>query len=287
MTRPRKFVDLMFKTTGKYANWELAKEIRVGDYGTVDPNTGAFEKDGNIYDENLIPNKTANDDIVAGEPLNYWRVSTETAQECSFSGGPEINLAGMVDVALAGTWKFGEKRGAVLLMHLPQLWKIPNMKLLDKLIDVPEVKGKYIVSDAYTCPASSLYISGKSHEEVTFKLHAETDPLVTGLVTGVPVGPGGEVKGGWSVSNATGLHQCAGSAKSRTGRYTPLFTLKKRRWYAKWRGVPQAPIDENEDKYEDIDVPWGPLDSDGEDALDPGGEDSEYSDIERNPEDLM
>lgn len=30
MTGPRKFVDLMFKTTGKFANWELAKEIRVG-----------------------------------------------------------------------------------------------------------------------------------------------------------------------------------------------------------------------------------------------------------------
>ena len=40
-------------------------------------------------------------------------------------------------------------------------------------------------------------------------------------------------------------------------------------------------------RYEDIDVPWGPLDSDGEDALDPGGEDEEYSDIERMPEDLV
>ena len=169
-------------------------------------------------------------------------------------------------MALAGTWKFGEKRGAVLLMHLPQLWKIPNMKLLDKLVDVPEVKGKYIVSDAYTCPASSLYISGKSRslcsssspsviripfagsEEVTITLHAEVDPLVAGLAAGVPIGAGGGVKAGWSVSNATGIHQCAGSTKSSRGRNTPLFTLKKRRWYAKWRGVPQAPIDPNQDK---------------------------------------
>ncbi|KAF7977601.1 hypothetical protein HWV62_3208 [Athelia sp. TMB] len=254
---------------GKFANWELAKEIRVGDYGTVDSKTGTFEKDGNIYDENLIPNKTDKDDIVPGEPLSYWKVSTETAHECNFSGGPEVNVAGIADVALAGTWKFDEKRGAVLLMHLPQLWQIPNMKLLDRLVDVPEVKGKYIVSDAYACPASSLYISGKSSEEVTITLHAEVDPIVAGVAAAVPVGGGGNVKGGCK------------------GRYTPLFTLKKRRWYAKWRGVPQAPIDPNEDKYEDIDVPWGPLDSDGEDALDPGGEDEEYSDIEKMPEDLV
>ena len=26
---PLKFIDLMFKETGKYANWELAREIRV------------------------------------------------------------------------------------------------------------------------------------------------------------------------------------------------------------------------------------------------------------------
>ena len=80
------------------------------------------------------------------------------------------NLAGMVDIALAGTWDFSEKRGAVLLMHRPQLWTIPNTKLLDRLNKVKELKGKYIVSDAYTCPASSLYLSHKGESLQSYLL---------------------------------------------------------------------------------------------------------------------
>ncbi|KZP12442.1 hypothetical protein FIBSPDRAFT_667810, partial [Athelia psychrophila] len=158
----RKFIDLMFKETGKYANWELAKSIWVGDYGTVDRNTGTFVKYGNIYDDGLIPNRTARDDIVSGEPLNNWKVSTEAARQCNFSGTPECNAAGMVDVALTGTWEFSGERGAVLVMYSPLLWMIPNNKLLDRLVDVEEVKGKFIVSEAYACPAVSLYLSHKS-----------------------------------------------------------------------------------------------------------------------------
>ncbi|KZP03300.1 hypothetical protein FIBSPDRAFT_845092 [Athelia psychrophila] len=278
MTNPRKFVDLMFKTTGKYANWELAKEIRVGDYGDVNRKTGEFEKDGNIYDENLIPNKTDEDNVVLGQLLDHWKVSTNTAKQCHFSVAPEIKLAGMTDVALTGTWEFSGTRGAVLLMHLPQLYTIPNNKLLNRVLDVKELKGKYIVSDAYTCPASSLYLSGKSAEKVTFTLHADVPPSVA-AIAGVPIGLGGGVKAGWSASNVTGMHQSAGSVKS-TGRYTPLFTLKKRKWYEQLRGRPIQPIPEGDDRWEDKDLPWGPLDSDGEDALDGDGDDSEYSDIE-------
>ncbi|KZP33699.1 hypothetical protein FIBSPDRAFT_847647 [Athelia psychrophila] len=274
----------MFHTTGKWANWELAKEIRVGDYGHVDRKTGAFEKYGNIYDENLIPNKTDEDNIVPGEPLNYWKVSTDTARECNFSAGPDINLAGTMGVALTGTWEFSGKRGAVLLMHLPQLYQIPNNKLLNRLIDVKELQGKYIVSDAYTCPASSLYLSGKSDKQVTFNLHADVDPSVAALAAGVPIGMGSGIKAGWSASNATGMHQSAGNAKSITGRYTPLFTLKKRRWLANWRGRPEEVIPEGGDRWEDIYLPWGPLDEDGNDALEGSGDDSEYSDIEDVPE---
>ncbi|KZP33695.1 hypothetical protein FIBSPDRAFT_1000808 [Athelia psychrophila] len=112
-----------------------------------------------------------------------------TFQPCVFS-----NLAGTMGVALTGTWEFSDKRGAVLMMHLPQPYNVPNNKLLNSLVDVKELKGKHIVSDAYTCPASSLDLSGKSEslysslcplpsmisiagdKQVAFNLHAEVDP---------------------------------------------------------------------------------------------------------------
>ena len=72
------------------------------------------------------------------------------------------NLPGLGDVALTSTWEFGGKRGAVVVMHSPQLWQIPNVNVLNRLVDVAEVKGKHIVFEAYMCPAASLYLSNKS-----------------------------------------------------------------------------------------------------------------------------
>ncbi|KZP07261.1 hypothetical protein FIBSPDRAFT_763194 [Athelia psychrophila] len=158
---PRKFIDLMFNETGKYANWELAKQIQVGDYGEVDRETGRFEKYGNIYDDGLILDKTDKDDPIQGNSLINWNISTEAARQHHFSGTPECNAAGMVGVALAGTWAFSGKRGAVLLMHSPQLWMIPNNKLLNRLVDGKGLEGNYIVSEVYACPAVSLYLSHK------------------------------------------------------------------------------------------------------------------------------
>ncbi|KZP31638.1 hypothetical protein FIBSPDRAFT_945143 [Athelia psychrophila] len=143
-------------------------------------------------------------------------------------------------------------------MHLPQPYNVPNNKLLNSLVDVKELKGIHIVSDAYTCPASSLDFSGKSDKQVAFNLHAEVDPSVAALAAGVPIGVGSGVKAGWSG-----------------------------KWYGKWRGRPEGSIPEGDDRWEDIYLPWGPLDSDGEDdTLDVVGDDDEYSDMKDVPDEV-
>lgn len=91
-----------------------------------------------------------------------------------------------------------------------------------------------------------IYLAGD--KQVTFNLHADVDPSIAALAAGVPVGGGGGVKTGWSASNATGMHQSAGSEKSLSGRYTPLFTLRKRKWLANFRGCPEATFSEDDDR---------------------------------------
>ena len=102
----------------------------------------------------------------------------------------------------------------------------------------------------------------------------------------MPVGAGVTVDLRWTAHDGGGSRQDTGSTKIAKGNYTTLYTLKKRRWYGGYRGVPQKPINPDDDKYVRFlcsgssavflcctfarwetleDVPWGAIDSDDED----------------------
>ena len=59
----RQFVDLIFRASRKYANWDPEVSVAVGDYGRITrgksglafwrEKQGIFVKDGNIYDDGL------------------------------------------------------------------------------------------------------------------------------------------------------------------------------------------------------------------------------------------
>ena len=73
----RKFIDLIRDVSSKWANWDPPNQIKVsifrspsggtqlhyhsqvGDYGTINKETGQFEVDGNIYEDPSIVNLTA------------------------------------------------------------------------------------------------------------------------------------------------------------------------------------------------------------------------------------
>lgn len=48
---PRLYVDLIFRQSGCFANWDPTTVLRVGDYGTVRVNDGELDVLGNIYDD--------------------------------------------------------------------------------------------------------------------------------------------------------------------------------------------------------------------------------------------
>jgi hypothetical protein len=84
----RKFVELIYNRTGKYANWDPPSEIRVcvirslhfhllhiddgqvGSYGKIDAKTGNLIVEGSIYDDSFRENLVhAGIDIEKGEHL--------------------------------------------------------------------------------------------------------------------------------------------------------------------------------------------------------------------------
>ena len=44
-------------------------------------------------------------------------------------------------------------------MHKPRTTYTPPKVLLKALVDIPELKDKYLVTETFTCPAYSLYLS--------------------------------------------------------------------------------------------------------------------------------
>ncbi|CAE6480848.1 unnamed protein product, partial [Rhizoctonia solani] len=52
MSEPsRKYVDLIFKVSGKYGNWDPPRIVEVGDWGVIERETGSFIREGNIFED--------------------------------------------------------------------------------------------------------------------------------------------------------------------------------------------------------------------------------------------
>lgn len=115
----RKYIDLILKAEGKWANWDppipspdvripfrlFAKRMhpptthmhgdQVGDYGTIDNDTGVLEKEGNIYDqffEQYFPAGKLKDMYppVLAPADKEIQIKSDSAHSEEFSMGPEV-----------------------------------------------------------------------------------------------------------------------------------------------------------------------------------------------------
>ncbi|KAJ7113159.1 hypothetical protein C8R44DRAFT_797262 [Mycena epipterygia] len=253
----RKYIDLIQTASSKWASWDPPHPIKVGDYGTLDKETGRFEKDGNVYEDAATaamavdhqPHLAARDESMV--------IASESAQKREFSLGPQVSIAGLAEASIKGQWKFRSgKTGALLVMVRPQSNVVSANALLAKLLEVPALKDKYLVTETVACDAYSMYLSSKSEDTVSLAL------LATSPIPAAPlISAGGEVGGSWWSETGAGVFR-HGSAPPGTYSFTPLFTLKRirKKTFFPTRGMP--PASEDEDMWEDPE-PWGPLDEDG------------------------
>ncbi|KAJ3724157.1 hypothetical protein DFJ43DRAFT_1158007 [Lentinula guzmanii] len=253
----RKFIDLIFAASSKWANWDPPKQIHVGDYGTIDKKTGEFEKEGNIYEDVTTAEiATAHPPQTAAKDKTF-EISSNHVRRTEFSLEPTASIPGIAEASIKGEWRFSSKRGALLVMNQPRSTYIPPKALLKKLVDVPELKDKYLATETFSCPAYSLYLSSGEDEAVRLALLA-TVPLPTA----VPLSVGGSIQSSWWNQNTSGLFRCASDNEYS---YTPLYTLKRiRKPGLLRRDSPLPSTDDDDDLWEDVAQPWDPLDSDGE-----------------------
>lgn len=259
----RKFIDLIQGATSKWANWDPPREIKVGDYGMINNETGEFEWEGNLYTTKNEININMMDPTLEPQEqeggdnkfiVKTWGITTK---EVNVSA--EAALPGAVNVALKVDFQFeGGKPAAALVMYKPRYIYLPKDERVIKLLKSrPDVlKGKYIVTEVITCAAYVMYMSDQKAENFSITLQASG-----------PVGPavnaGGAAGFTWSSVNTCGLYR---EGCDSTTKYMPLYRLKKPRskfwWLLGQRGDDQKedPID----KWDDVDPPWDPLDDEGE-----------------------
>ncbi|KAJ7801379.1 hypothetical protein B0H14DRAFT_2895724 [Mycena olivaceomarginata] len=237
----RKYIDLIQAASSKWANWDPPHPIKVGDYGTLDKDTGRFEKDGNIYEDAATAALAADHPPEIAAADEKIVISSETVQKR--------------DLNLSPQWKFKSgKTGALLVMAQPRSSWVSANALFKKLLEIPALKDKYFVTEIVACHAYSMYLSSKLEDTVSLALLAKTPIPVAPLVSA-----GGELGGSWWSETGAGVFR-HGCVPPGTYSFTPLFALKRiRKPGFLSRGPPPDDM-----IWEAAEKPWWPLDEDGE-----------------------
>jgi len=248
----RKYVDLIYQESSKWANTPPQKPIEVGSYGHVDRETGEFNWEGSVYKNEATAGLAAQFPPVKAEPIDSYLVQSSEATRRDFILGPELSVPGLAEASLKVQWQFGKNRGAVLAMRQVLLTYMPD-EFLRHLIGVSYLKGKSLVTSVYSTPAYYLYLSNCKNENVQVALRANVPIPVPGLAAG------GEVGVGWWSEGTSGRHECASGP---TESFFPLYGLKSIRAPGIFRRDGAGRVDV--DSWDDPDTPWENLDENGE-----------------------
>ncbi|KAG8903122.1 hypothetical protein FRB99_003724 [Tulasnella sp. 403] len=85
----RKYVDLILNASSKYANWDPGVPVEVGDYGSINKDTGLFDYEGNIFSEafrNLL--NFSGDPAHQTEPENKYVIQSNIETGAAVELGP-------------------------------------------------------------------------------------------------------------------------------------------------------------------------------------------------------
>ncbi|KAF5342907.1 hypothetical protein D9758_015401 [Tetrapyrgos nigripes] len=267
----RKFIDLLLQVTNnKWANIDVNKEVKVGDFGRVDQTTGEFLVEGNLYE--LAETKPVMESypVQTTVPTKFEKYLSKGVKEVSISPSVNVGIPSIADVGFVGKWEFKSNKGALLVLLAPRISTMrgfPTGTMLEKRFE-SVLKHRVVCTDVVSCPAVCLYL-GRNKDHV-FELSLKTDAPIP---VAAPVTVGGNVDVKWNSSNAQGLIK---EGVDPDGKYSfyPLYGLKQVNWGRVGIAVRgDRPGNGEEDVLEEVYAPWDELDDEGEEldfAVDSG-----------------
>jgi len=257
-TSSRKFVDLIWRRSSKWAVWDPPiRSVRLGDYGTIDKETGGFDREGSIYDDPDLAKLVENCQPTTSKPQDDV-LAVASAEKRKTTASASVSAdAQVAQVVFEGKYDFGSRSGAVLAAYKPVQSSLPydlNYEAVAK-----KLAGKHIVSSITMCPAYALYLGSKEDSGITLSLQAE---LPIPAAPGVSAGPGASIK--WVKEYGGGLYR---EGNVHEPRFTVLFDLRQCKMRVKktWLRDSPEPDFEGTEKLEPIiQPPWGILDDEGD-----------------------
>ncbi|KDN41727.1 hypothetical protein RSAG8_07258, partial [Rhizoctonia solani AG-8 WAC10335] len=266
----KKYVDLIFKASGKYGNWDPPHTVEVGDWGQIDRDTGNFVREGNIFkdpDSSALLSDISDAPLIkTGNPEDVLRITAGAQMELKNDIYTEIGGMGELGVRVSGSWKFTPRNRAAVLTATDAYSNYLEVGVVfPKLRTLKKFEGKAIVTEALHSPAYALLLTEKGKGgNASLSLHTGLSELQATAGVGANVG--------WKSTSESGLWRTAcGYRATLDGKdaiYTPLYRLEKvsKRWRVRYRGGPgpgSTPTVE-EPIREDYNPPWDDLDSDGD-----------------------
>ncbi|KAL5513280.1 hypothetical protein ACEPAH_3678 [Sanghuangporus vaninii] len=252
----------------RWFNWDPAVPIGAGDYGTVDIESGAFIREGNVYS---VPEVA---DIAAKHPLEYGPLvdncMLHSINVRKLSGTPDYQVSKSEGEKqmLQGQWIFDSSRGAVALVHGSQAIRLSS-EMQEDLKNTVWGHGKLLVTHVYRASAYAFYLSDKSRETISVSLNQDSSNSSS------PTDPSGKGRGPtWVASGITGMFQHASASEPI---FVPMYQIKEIKKRAGRRRQSPDPINDEEEDLVIYDVPWSFLGEEGEEVPEySDGDDSDF-----------
>ncbi|KDR72754.1 hypothetical protein GALMADRAFT_45227, partial [Galerina marginata CBS 339.88] len=223
----RLFVDLIYRSSRKYPNWDPEISVKVGDYGRITKGSrglafwkkaqGTFVKDGNIYEDDLdkkydLPQPTEHG---ADSSEGTTWVTSKNAQEVSLDAKAGGETPILAECSVKASFKFTSGRGAVLAMDNDTITTIDSPGKLRRLLAESSLKGSVIVSEVHKCSSYARFLATKGSATVAMGLAME--PPVANVAEA-------KVDAKWVHTSSAGNFKSKVN-KSGTRTYYPLFRL--------------------------------------------------------------
>ncbi|KAI0283239.1 hypothetical protein BC826DRAFT_1179659 [Russula brevipes] len=172
-TAQRIYIDAIYKTCTRWANWFPATKIEAGDFGTIQESTGEFMVEGNIYSHPDLQAIASQHPVIHCPAIDVFSAYSDQTQELPAS---EVWPEGTAvqGISFQTRLKFSNKRAAVLLMLEPKMIVVPTA-FFHTAAGQPHLsvlKGKVVAHEVWHCPGFFLNLSDGASGELRFALHS-------------------------------------------------------------------------------------------------------------------